>query len=180
MSKGQRHARPTTVGTQYDHADKPLSRRTWLGLTLGGAATAFVARRLSAERASPFAVGTDPAITVFASPTCKCCERWVDHLETNAIKVTLHKVGDVTPYKRKFGVPEKLWSCHTGTIGPYVIEGHVPVDLIEKMLIERPAILGLAVPGMPKGAPGMDSDTPERYDVIAFKPSGDTEVYATR
>ena len=157
-----------------------ISRRTWLSVAFGGAATVLVGQRSWSGLGAKVATGTDPAITVFASPSCQCCERWVAHLEVNAFKVTVQKVADVPIYKRKFGVPEKLWSRHTGMIGPYMIEGHVPVDLIEKMLIERPAIAGLAVPGMPKGAPGMASDTPEKYDVIAFKQNGDTEVYATR
>jgi hypothetical protein len=104
----------------------------------------------------------------------------VKHLEYNAFKVAVEKVDDVTPYKRKLGVPEKLWSCHTAVIGRYAIEGHVPVDLIERMLIERPEIVGLAVPGMPNGAPGMEGPIADRYDVIAFKANGETAVYATR
>ena len=173
MSKHESSARATQL-------EESLSRRTWLGVAFGGAATVLVGQRSWAGLGNGVAGRTDPAITVFASPSCQCCHRWVEHLEVNAVKVTVQKVGDVTPYKRKYGVPEKLWSCHTGVIGPYTIEGHVPVDLIEKMLIERPAILGLAVPGMPEGAPGMESDTPKSYDVIAFKRDGSTEIYATR
>jgi hypothetical protein len=123
---------------------------------------------------------SDPAITVYASPSCGCCHRWAKHLEYNAFKVAVDKVEDVTPYKRKLGVPEKLWSCHTAVIGRYAIEGHVPADLIEKLLIERPPIVGLDVPGMPNGAPGMEGPVADKYDVIAFKANGETEVYASR
>ena len=165
---------------QDGQLEESLSRRAWLGVAFGGAATVLLGQRSWAGLGARVAARTDPAITVFASPSCQCCRRWVDHLEFNTFKVTVHKVGDVTPYKRKHGVPESLWSCHTAVIGPYTIEGHVPVDIIEKMLIERPAILGLAVPGMPEGAPGMDSETPKKYDVIAFNRDGTTEIYATR
>jgi len=77
-------------------------------------------------------------------------------------------------------VPAKLRSCHTALIDGYIIEGHVPADLIEKLLKERPAVLGLAVPGMPVGSPGMEGGKPERYDVLTFDKDGKTTVYATR
>lgn len=77
-------------------------------------------------------------------------------------------------------MPAKLRSCHTALIDGYIIEGHVPADLIEKLLKERPAVLGLAVPGMPVGSPGMEGGKPERYDVLTFDKDGKTTVYATR
>jgi hypothetical protein len=77
-------------------------------------------------------------------------------------------------------VPAKLRSCHTALIDGYIIEGHVPADLIEKLLKERPAVLGLAVPGMPVGSPGMEGGKPERYDVLTFDKDGKMTVYATR
>lgn len=177
MSKHQR--RPSTV-PHNGHVHESLTRRTWLGVAFGGAATVLLGKRVWSPSVPPITSATDPAITVFASPSCGCCHEWVKHLEYNAFKATVENVGDVTPYKRKYGVPEKLWSCHTAVIGRYTIEGHVPVDLIEKMLIERPQIVGLAVPGMPRGAPGMEGPVSDRYDVIAFKANGETEVYATR
>ena len=176
----QQMSQRSNSARENPYLDDSISRRSWLSVAFGGAATLVVGRRSWSGLSARVANGTDPAITVFASPSCQCCQRWVSHLEVNAFKVTIQKVTDVTIYKRKYGVPEKLWSCHTGIIGPYAIEGHVPVDLIEKMLIERPAIAGLAVPGMPKGAPGMESDIPEKYDVIAFRKNGETEVYGTR
>jgi len=77
-------------------------------------------------------------------------------------------------------VPEKLRSCHTAVIGGYVIEGHVPADLIDKLLQEKPPVLGLAVPGMPVGSPGMEGGKPERYNVYTFDKDGNTTVYAKR
>ena len=87
---------------------------------------------------------------------------------------------DVTPRKRKHRVPDRLWSCHTGLVDGYAAEGHVPADVRRKRIGERPAIAGIAVPGMPSGSPGMEGASKERYDVIAFTRDGGTEVYATR
>jgi hypothetical protein len=82
--------------------------------------------------------------------------------------------------KVKYQVPEKLSACHTGVVQGYVIEGHVPADLIRRLLKEKPAIRGLAVPGMPLGSPGMEGPNPERYEVLTFDKDGKTTVYARR
>jgi hypothetical protein len=82
--------------------------------------------------------------------------------------------------KIKYKVPEKLYSCHTAVVQSYVIEGHVPADLIHRLLKERPALVGLAVPGMPVGSPGMEGANPQPYDIISFDKAGRTSVYARR
>ena len=88
---------------------------------------------------------------------------------------------DLTPVKKKHGVPPALEGCHTALVEGYVVEGHVPADLIDRLLRERPSVVGLAVPGMPAGSPGMeDSGRPERYQVLAFDRSGRTTVFASR
>jgi len=91
-------------------------------------------------------------------------------------------VHDLTPIKRKLGVPAALQSCHTAVVEGYVLEGHVPADLIDRLLRQRPAVVGLAVPGMPAGSPGMEvpGQPPERYDVLAFDQKGRVTVYASR
>lgn len=91
-------------------------------------------------------------------------------------------VDDLAPIKKKLGVPATLQSCHTATVDGYVIEGHVPADLIDRLRRDRPPVVGLAVPGMPLGSPGMEvpGRAPERYQVLAFDGSGRTTVYATR
>ncbi|HSQ29641.1 MAG TPA: DUF411 domain-containing protein [Gemmatimonadaceae bacterium] len=104
----------------------------------------------------------------------------MDHLKLSGFQVTVEDVVDVTPIKSKLGIPKDLWSCHTGIVGGYAIEGHVPADVIQKALAERPTIAGLAAPGMPNGAPGMEGATQDRYEVIAFTTSGEKNVYATR
>ena len=102
------------------------------------------------------------------------------HLRSSGFNVSKELMADVTPMKQRYGVPEDLWSCHTAVVDGYAVEGHVPADLIQKMLLERRAIAGLAAPGMPNGAPGMEGPTRDRYEVIAFTRTGVTEVYAVR
>ena len=99
------------------------------------------------------------------------------HLDASGFQVTKELVMDVTPHKRKFFVPEHLWSCHTAIVDGYVFEGHVPADVIRKVLADRPAFAGVAVPGMPSGAPGMEGNIVDKYDVISFTRSGETLVY---
>lgn len=104
------------------------------------------------------------------------------HLEKSGFKVGKKILfgKSFTDLKRKHGVPERLHSCHTALIDGYVIEGHVPADLIYKLLKERPAVVGLAVPGMPVGSPGMEGGKPEPYEVFTFDKNGRTTVYAKR
>lgn len=104
------------------------------------------------------------------------------HLRNNGFPVTERDEVDLVPVKRRHGVPLALESCHTALVEGYVIEGHVPADLIDRLLHERPKVVGLAVPGMPVGSPGMESPgrRPERYQVLTFDRSGRTTVFATR
>ncbi len=151
-----------------------LSRREWLRATLSSTATLLVSRNLFAETAAPV------PITVYKTPTCGCCKKWVQHLEANGFKVTVHDLDNLDEIKRTTGVPAALQSCHTGLLGKYVVEGHVPADVLQKLLNEKPNILGLAVPGMPGGSPGMEGPRKDRYDVIAFERNGKTKLYASR
>ena len=104
------------------------------------------------------------------------------HLRTAGFEVKEQNVDALGPIKKRFGVPAPLHSCHTAVVGDYVIEGHVPADLIQRLLRERPAVAGLAVPGMPVGSPGMEAPgrPAERYDVLAFEKNGRTTVFARR
>ena len=108
--------------------------------------------------------------------------QWVGHLQENGFKVQTKDVfgRKFTDLKDKHGVPEKLHSCHTAVVNGYVVEGHVPADLIQRLLKEKPAIVGLAVPGMPVGSPGMEGPKPEPYEVLTFDKNGKTTVYAKR
>src|SRR3954463_9937692 len=108
-------------------------------------------------------------ITVYKTPTCGCCKAWVEHLQKNGFAPTTHDLNDLSETKDTLGVPNALRSCHTAVIGRYVVEGHVPADLIRKLVAEKPAnVLGLAVPGMPVSSPGMEvSGRKDSYDVFA-------------
>ena len=118
------------------------------------------------------------SITVYKSPTCRCCTKWVDHLRKHGFKVTTHDTEDMATIKRSMGVPDALGSCHTAVVGKYVIEGHVPASDIARLLKKKPKISGLAVPGMPSGSPGMETGIVDRYDVIAFTAGKKSSVFA--
>jgi hypothetical protein len=120
-----------------------------------------------------------PAVSVFKSATCGCCAKWVEHLRANGFTPTATNVDDLTTVKAKYKVPTAVQSCHTALVGGYVIEGHVPASDIKRLLKERPAIVGLAVAGMPNGSPGMEGPTPRQYDVLSFDKDGKTSLFAT-
>ncbi len=121
-----------------------------------------------------------PSITVYKSPTCGCCAKWVDHLEENGFKVRTIDTHDTAELKVRYGVPGDLRSCHTALVDGYVVEGHVPADDIKNMLSEKPDVVGIAVPGMPVGTPGMeDGDRKDPYDIIAFQKNGKRSVFAS-
>lgn len=123
-----------------------------------------------------------PKVTVYKSPTCGCCGDWVEHMRQAGFEVETHDMNDLSGMKADLGVQPKHQSCHTATVGDYVVEGHVPADLIKQMLEEKPEIAGLAVPGMPRGSPGMEmpNGAKDAYDVIAFSADGSSSVYAHR
>lgn len=133
------------------------------------------------QAATPVAAAahqTSDSITVYKTPTCGCCAKWVDHLREHGYHVTTVDQNDLSDVKRRLGVAGPLQSCHTATVGGYVVEGHVPAADIRRLLAERPSVSGLAVPGMPAGSPGMEGFRSERYDVLTFDKSGATTVFA--
>lgn len=122
--------------------------------------------------------GAEPEMQVYKTATCGCCGKWVDHLRANGFKVTVTEVSSVAEYRTKLGVPDNLASCHTGVVNGYAVEGHVPAREIKKMLEEKPKAVGLAVPGMPVGSPGMEMGyRVDPYDVLLFDKAGSTKVY---
>ena len=122
--------------------------------------------------------GLAAEITVYKSASCDCCSKWARYLEQKGFLVKTHDVADVSAYKDSYGVPAPLHACHTAVVEGYVIEGHVPAEDIERLLKERPAITGLAVPGMPAGTPGMEGSTPAAFEVLSFDGNGEKSVYA--
>lgn len=122
------------------------------------------------------------AIEVWKSPTCGCCQKWADYLTSNGFSVSAKNTtqGVLDRIKRQAGIGPKLASCHTGLIEGYTIEGHVPADDIKRLLAERPDAVGLTVPDMPLGSPGMEQPNgkSEPYDVLLVKKDGSTEIFA--
>ncbi len=116
-------------------------------------------------------------IKVYKSPSCGCCGQWTEYLKQNGFRPEIVDMDDVSAIKRLAQVPDDLVSCHTAVVERYVVEGHVPVEAIRKMLSERPKIIGIAVPGMPAGAPGMPGQDPEHFDVIAFAREGKQRLF---
>ncbi len=128
------------------------------------------------------AEGKTPRVVVYKSPTCSCCGAWAQHMRAAGFEVEERIVTDLPGVKQQYGVPGQAWSCHTAVVEGYVIEGHVPAAEVQRLLQERPAdVVGLAVPGMPVGSPGMEAPgqgvTP--YAVLTFDAQGQTAVYAT-
>ena len=107
-------------------------------------------------------------ITVYKTPTCGCCGAWIGHLEKNGFKVNAINKSDLSSLKQQLGIAPKLQACHTAKIGNYFVEGHVPANDIKKMLLTKPDIKGITVPGMPMGSPGMEGNRIDKYDVIAI------------
>lgn len=130
----------------------------------------------------PFWVGAgetpEPKAMVYKTATCGCCSKWIEHLEASGFEVESKNVPNVTPVKRMNGVPMNLASCHTAIIGGYFVEGHVPAEDVKRLLADRPDVVGLAVPDMPMGSPGMEGPKPEAYSVLAVNKDGSVEVFS--
>lgn len=121
-----------------------------------------------------------PNVDVYKDPTCGCCALWVAHMKARGFVTTVSDVRDIAAVKTKYHVPNQLRSCHTALVGGYVLEGHVPATDVQRLLKERPMIVGLAVPGMPVGSPGMEGPNSRPYDVLTFDAAGKTTVYSTQ
>jgi hypothetical protein len=117
-------------------------------------------------------------IVVNRSPTCSCCAKWVEHLQQNNFKVEDIVTNDVQSIKDKYGVTKDLASCHTALVNGYVVEGHVPADDIKKLLKDKPHVIGIAVPQMPGGTPGMEmGGRKDPYQVISFDEKNQHQVF---
>ena len=121
-------------------------------------------------------------ISVYKSPACGCCAQWVDYMRKNGFDPKVQDVDNIGALKLKLGVREEFSSCHTTEVGGYIVEGHVPVESVQRLLKDRPKIAGIAVPGMPAGSPGMEvpSGKKDPYNVLAFTSDGKTTVFDRR
>lgn len=132
--------------------------------------------------ALPLRAGSDTAIHVVKDPGCPCCGGWIGHLRDSGFSVTFEErsLDALAAFKRERGIPDALTSCHTATIGAYTVEGHVPAADIRRLLAEMPDAIGLSVPGMPYGAPGMGPETErEAYDVILVARDGGAGIFTS-
>ena len=117
-------------------------------------------------------------VDVYKNPNCDCCGKWIDHLKDAGFEVRAHNVMDVPATRKRLGMPDRLGSCHTAKVGGYVVEGHVPVADIQRLLREKPKALGIAVPSMPPGSPGMESSKPVPYNTLLVQSGGETSIFA--
>ena len=146
----------------------PLSRRTLLVAGLGATAVAACAPGHSSME-----------LVVYKTPLCGCCTAWVDQMRAAGFKARVNELPDLTSLRSSRGVSDDLASCHTALIGGYVLEGHVPAEDVRKLLAERPEAVGLAVPGMPLGSPGMEMPDGQReaYETLLILKGGSTRMF---
>lgn len=141
-----------------------MKLKRWI-VTLGAAMAAITAQ--AAE-----------LVEAFKNPYCGCCGYWVQYMKQNGFDVKVQDVADVNGVRKQLGMPQSLAACHTAKIGGYVIEGHVPAEDVKRLLAEKPRALGIAVPSMPPGSPGMPSDKPVHYDTLLVLNDGSYKVFS--
>lgn len=135
---------------------------------------------LALVAAPSFAAGALPQVEVFKNPSCGCCGAWVDHLKAAGFEVKVTLVEDTSAARRKHGLPERFGSCHTAVVAGYVVEGHVPASDVKKLLAMKPSAIGIAVPGMPVGSPGMEMGArKDPYQVLLIDKQGRERVFSS-
>jgi hypothetical protein len=140
-----------------------------------GAAALLALHALDARAAAPL-----PEVQVYKSPSCGCCGAWVEHMKAAGFAVKVTEVNDTTAARKRLGMPDRYGSCHSATVGGYVLEGHVPAADVKRLLKAKPKAIGLAVPGMPPSAPGMDvPGRKDPYQVLLVDMSGQSSVFAS-
>jgi hypothetical protein len=149
-----------------------VTRREWL-FTASGAALAIAAGWWPALAADKAAI----PVLLYKTPGCECCDGYAAYLGQNGFKVTVKETSDLAAISGKAGIPADLQGCHTAFIGDYVIDGHVPVEAVRKLLADHPPVKGLTLPGMPPGSPGMSGTKAEPFTVYAIDRQGQKSVY---
>lgn len=159
-----------------EYPESTKSTVTWLSIS---AAAVLVGGVI--WMAPPPQTPEDADVVVYKTATCGCCNKWVNHLREHDLIVFVVNVRETQSVQQSLGVPETLGACHTAKVGDYFVEGHVPAELVQKLLDEHPENLrGIAVPGMPVGSPGMEGPDPVDYEVLSVDLQGEVAVYATR
>lgn len=156
---------------------RPASRRKFVQTSL----SLLAITALGYSKVGMAAIQPD-TVTVWKTPTCGCCKDWVIHLRKEGFNVVTNDVNDTAPVRQKLGLPAKFGSCHTAQVGGYVLEGHVPAQEVKRLLREKPAAIGLAVPGMPVGSPGMEMKgemlgVRDAFNVLLVTTDGNSRVY---
>ena len=161
-----------------------LNRREWLTrVGLGAVGLTVLPRLLEGSTvARTGGVAAPIGIKVYKSASCGCCAAWVTYMNANGFTCDVSDLDDsaLDAKKAQLGVTDAVRSCHTAVVGKYLVEGHVPADVVKRLLREHPVALGLSVPGMVPGSPGMDGGTPQHYDVVLFQRGGASRTYVTR
>ncbi len=153
------------------------SRRNWLKAALPAGAALLLARRLTAATATTAA----PEIRVYKRHFSRCCDGWMAHLKENGFNVIEEPVKNLDAVKLDYSIPKELVTCHTAVVSGYIVEGHVPADLIHRLLKERKIVAGIAVAGLPLGAPGNPAKGESQpFDVVLFERSGKISLYERR
>jgi len=145
-----------------------MKRREWM-LKVAALAVAGIAGRAGAVEL--------PEMLVYKSSTCGCCNDWVKHLRASGFTVRTTDVVDLDSVRARFGVPQRLASCHTAVIGGYIVEGHVPASAVKRVLAEKPSAVGISVAGMPTGSPGMEGLKQEPFSAVVFDERGRSKVF---
>ena len=141
--------------------------------------TLLAAAAIALSAIAPATAGEKPAATLYKNPQCSCCEEYAKYLRRNGYEVKVIATHDLSLIKKQHGVSEKFEGCHTTLIDKYVVEGHVPVKTLDKLLGERPDIKGISLPGMPEGSPGMSGAKTEPFMIYEIGSEATPRVYAT-
>jgi hypothetical protein len=148
-----------------------MQRRRFILSTVAGASALALGPAIAA---APL-----PLVEVYKNPDCGCCSGWVEHLKAAGFPVKVHEVDSPATVRSRVGIPDDQGSCHTATVAGYALEGHVPADEVKRLLATKPAAIGLTVPGMPVGAPGMEvGERRDPYEVLLIDKRGKASVYA--
>lgn len=150
----------------------------WVALGLAWPGMAQPLRQDTGQAASTGSAQALPVVDVYKSPDCGCCKTWAEHLQKNGFTVILHDVDDIPAARKKLGMPNRFGSCHTAKVGQYLVEGHVPAADIKRLLKEHPRAIGLAVPSMPPGSPGMEGERSIPYDTLLIAEDGNAKIFA--
>lgn len=169
---GKKHRKKSSIQHQDAQTGPTKTAVSLWGLAIVGVATVSAVMLTSESDAG--------GMVVYKDPNCGCCGKWVEHMKATGYEVEVRNRRDLNPIKAEQGVPMGMRSCHTAVVDGYFIEGHVPAEDVTKLLTEKPAVKGLAVPGMPLGSPGMEvpGREPMRYSVYAIGQDGKTTAFA--